>query len=245
MTQRALANLFYRNLQFLHLPALGDTLHSSTEIVGLRRAAAKPGRGPRGLAVMRIRTQDGQHRPVLDYFRCALLPTRQASDAAPAGLLDPPIAAFTTAGAAEAWNLGAFAAGQGQRRPPAHEGETRTMPGDLVSSAPELARLTLNLAAVHHDSGVAGGTRLVYGGHAIGIAAAQASRAWPDLVTILGWTSCDHLGPVREGDVLRTTLAVESVRPLAAGRLASVRALVRADRDEEPVLDWRFTALFA
>ena len=51
----------------------------------------------------------------------------------------------------------------------------------MVSSAPELARLTLNIAMVHHDAAASAGGRLVYGGHTIGIAAAQATRALPNL----------------------------------------------------------------
>ncbi len=82
--------------------------------------------------------------------------------------------------------------------------------GDVVSSAPELARMTLNLAAVHHDRSAArDGRRLVYGGHTIGIAAGHVSRALPGLVTILGWQSCDHTGPVHEGDTLTTEIHVE------------------------------------
>jgi hypothetical protein len=50
--------------------------------------------------------------------------------------------------------------------------------GDVVSSAPELARLALNIAAAHHDSRV-GGRRLVYGAHTIGLALGQASRCCP------------------------------------------------------------------
>ena len=52
--------------------------------------------------------------------------------------------------------------------------------GDVVSSAPELARLTLNIAATHHDSRV-GGRRLVYGGHTIGLAwvrPVESRRMW-------------------------------------------------------------------
>ena len=55
-------------------------------------------------------------------------------------------------------------------------GTTLHSTGDVVSSAPELARLSLNIAATHHDSRV-GGQRLVYGGHTIGLALAQATRA--------------------------------------------------------------------
>ena len=90
--------------------------------------------------------------------------------------------------------------------------------GDVVDSAPALARLTLNVAMAHLDAGSTGdGRRLVYGGHAIGLAAAQATRALPSLVTILGWHSCEHTAPVFEGDTLRSRIELERREPLPAG----------------------------
>jgi acyl dehydratase len=120
-----------------------------------------------------------------------------------------------------------------------------TSTGDVVSSAPELARLSLNIAATQHDSRV-GGLRLVYGGHTIGLALAQTTRLVPNLVTVLGWESCDHTGPVYEGDTLFSELHVEAVRPLPADRggVLSLRSLVYAvGEPDRQVLDWRFTAL--
>ena len=121
--------------------------------------------------------------------------------------------------------------------------------GETVTAAPELARLTLNIATAHTDAtGSAHGRRLVYGGHTISIAAAHATRALPRLATIVAWAGCDHLGPVFEGDVLRTELRVEDVELAADGGLVDLRAIVSAHRpnDEEvPVLDWRFVALVA
>ncbi len=119
--------------------------------------------------------------------------------------------------------------------------------GDVVSSAPELARLTLNIAATHHDSRV-GGQRLVYGGHTIGLALAQAGRLLPNLATVLGWESCDHTGPVHEGDTLYSELHVESADPLPddRGGVLTLRSVVYAaveDGADRQVLDWRFTAL--
>jgi acyl dehydratase len=113
----------------------------------------------------------------------------------------------------------------------------------VVSSAPELARLTLNIAATHHDSRV-GGQRLVYGGHTIGLALAQASRLLPNLVTVLGWESCDHTGPVHEGDTLYSELHVETAEPTEHGGVLGLRSLVYAvGEPDRPVLDWRFDAL--
>jgi acyl dehydratase len=120
--------------------------------------------------------------------------------------------------------------------------------GDVVSAAPELARLILNIAMPHHDAAVGAGVRLVYGGHTIGLAASQAARALPNLVTIIAWHSCDHLGPVREGDTLRSSLELERVDPLpGGGGFVHLRSRVRADRDGGPqdVLDWRFVGVMA
>ena len=55
---------------------------------------------------------------------------------------------------------------------------------DVVTCAPELARLSLNIAATHHDWRV-GGQRFVYGGHTIGLALRQVSRLLPNLAMVL------------------------------------------------------------
>jgi acyl dehydratase len=114
--------------------------------------------------------------------------------------------------------------------------------GDLVSSAPELARLTLNLAHIHHDRFSQSSGRLVYGGHTIGLALAQVTKTLPQLVTLAGWHGCDHTGPVREGDTLTSRIEVVSVGELAQGvRTADLRVTVRArgETDDRDVLDWR------
>jgi acyl dehydratase len=125
--------------------------------------------------------------------------------------------------------------------------------GDVVSAAPELARLSLNVAMAHHDRGAGqAGRRLVYGGHTIGLAAAQATRALPNLLTIAAWHGCTHVAPVFEGDTLTSRIALERIEPLSradrTGALAHLRSRVRARRDgvdAGEVLDWRFVAVVA
>jgi len=101
----------------------------------------------------------------------------------------------------------------------------------------------------HTDATCSGrGRRRVYGGHTISAAAAHATRAIPAIATILAWEGCDHLGPVFEGDVLRTELGVADVTRSGQGAMARLRALVsavREDAEPQPVLDWRFVALVA
>ena len=253
VTQRAIANLFYRGLFFRRAPSIGDTLKTVTTIIGLRSASAKPGRPPRGLVTMRIATSDQDDRPVLDFCRCAMLPARNEDGSGAQGETDLPrseLTAIQTAVAVEGWNLKAYRkAVQGQHFSELRAGTVhRLAGGDVVSSAPELARLTMNLATIHHDS-TQSGQRLVYGGHTIGLAAAQLTRVFPSLVTILGWHDCDHLGPVHEGDTLHCEITVERCEALPnGGGLGHLRSLVRATDlagKVSDVLDWRLIGLFA
>jgi acyl dehydratase len=255
VTQRAIANLFYRGLVFRRAPEIGDTLKTVTTIAGLRPVGAKPGRPPRGLVVMRIATSDQEERPVLDFHRCAMLPARRESAAGAQGETELPPSNFSASqfsAAITTWDLDAYRRSVPGRHFGAIEpGEThRLSGGDVVSSAPELARLTMNLAVIHHDwTASASGRRLVYGGHTIGLAAAQLSRVFPAMVTILGWHDCDHLGPVHEGDTLHSEIVVERREALpVGGGLVHLRSRVRATDTGgavSDVLDWRLVGLFA
>ena len=227
VTQHVKANLYYRGLAF--------------------------SRAPTGLAALRITTTDQQDRPVLDFWRCAMLPlrdpARQTGHADDLDQVGRDITADDLGKLARGWQLAALAARAGGPHPAdLRAGQSfEVAGGDVVSAAPELARLTLNIAAVHHDLQTGGNERLVYGGHAVGLALSQAARALPSLATIVGWHGCDHLAPVREGDTLRSTITVEQVDLLPdGGGLVHLRSVVRADGPaERDVLDWRYVALLA
>ena len=242
---RVLGNLFYRGLgcRPVHV---GATLRTRTEVVARHDAS-----GGRGIAALRVTGTDQTGIPVLDFWRCPLLP---ASDGAgPVGATDD----LATVGAAadphdyapQGWTLAPLRdqplgplfgeLGVGDR----FEVEA----GETITAAPELARLSLNLAMTHTDArSSVYGERLVYGGHVIGIAAAHVTRALPDLATILVWHSCDHLAPTFEGDILTSRIDITGHEPLGDGGLVelhvslSARSLGGLDRD---VLDWKLVAL--
>lgn len=260
LTQRVIANLFYRGLVLRRAPLIGDTLRTTTEVVALKQNRVRPDRPATGLAVLRIVTVDQHDRAVLDFTRCAMLPLRDAATATGhADELDgEPLALDVTTLAAplSGWNLAPLrdAGRLAQSFADLAPGTIWEVEGgDVVSAAPELARLSLNVAMAHHDRGAGqAGRRLVYGGHTIGLAAAQLSRALPDLATIVAWHSCDHLAPVFEGDTLTSAIELEKVDPLPGARgggLLHLRSRVRArraDGDElVDVLDWRLVGAIA
>ncbi|MBV9817006.1 MAG: acyl dehydratase [Solirubrobacterales bacterium] len=254
-TRRVTANLFYRGLQLRALPALGDTLRTETEVVALRQNRPRAGRAATGLAVLRIRTEDDRGRRILDFERCAMLPLRDQelrtghADDVEAGRAEIDLAGATAL--AQGWDLAPVrAAVDGPFADELAVGDGWQMEeADPVTAATELARLTLNLAAVHYDRRATGADeRLVYGGHAIGLAAHQAAKAIPALCAVIAWHGCDHTAPVREEDLLTSRLTVEDLTPLASGgALAHLRSVVCAERDgwSGEVLDWRFVGVVA
>ncbi len=259
---RVIGNLFYRGLVLQRPVHLGDTLRTTTTIAALRQNRPKPGRPATGMAVFEMHVENQHGETVLHFWRCPMLPCRDAeADTGHADSFDAIEAELdmerVRAAVPTAWRLDAYR----ERLPGVHfeevpENATFDVEGrDTVTGATEIARLTLNVAGAHTDAGAsAHGRRLVYGGHTISTAAAQLTRALPNLATFVAWRSCDHTAPVFEGDVLRSEFLIEAKHPLpGGGGLVDLRARVYAERGSEApkpgevaeVLDWRALALMA
>jgi len=177
-TQRVRGNLFYRGL-VLHQPVfIGDTLRTSTKIVALKQNRSKPGRDATGMAVLEIHVDNQRDETILHFWRCAMIPCRDPD--AVTGASDsfdtiPDDLDFERVEAAVPvnWHLDDF-----RREIPGEHFEElaegtryRVEARDSVTSAPELARLTLNIAKAHTDAASSPySKRLVYGGYAISMA---------------------------------------------------------------------------
>ena len=256
-SQRVKANLFYRGLVVRRPVHVGDTLHTRTRVVALRQNQSRPGRSATGIVALEIVTRNQHGDVVLRFWRCPMIPCRL--DSAQTGHADDlnqigssAIRDDLVAAVPRGWRLERTLDWSGRRAADLRAGrgfaiETR----DTVTSAPELVRLTLNMAMAHTDARLSYlDERLVYGGHTISMAFAQLGRALPNLLTIVAWESCDHLAPVVENDRLRTTFTVAEVRPLTGdeggGALVRIDAecfAARGDPEQESrVLDWRFWA---
>ncbi len=252
-TQRVLGNLFYRGLRFHRPVFVGDTLTTTTRVVALRQNTIKPGRAASGMVGLEMHVSNQQGDTVLLFWRCPMVPCRDKN--ADTGhqddlsIMPEHIDTNDLVGSVPDWQFDLLPSGKidfsvGQVVPV----EAR----DTVTSAPEIVRMTLNLAMTHTDSqrGVYN-KRLVYGGHTISIAAAQLSRVLPELATILCWYKCDHTAPVFEQDILRSVITVTDEIKLPNAKILNLAIDVFAERGKEApepgsdikVLDWHLAVV--
>ncbi|MEC8503560.1 MAG: MaoC family dehydratase, partial [Actinomycetota bacterium] len=141
-TRRAIANLYYRSVRILRPVHIGETLFTTTTVLGLRESAPK-GDQHRGKVWLGI-TTSSEHGPVVEYERCALIPARAGgtghADDIP-GPSDPtPLTELT--GAVPDWNLSTLPFSDWLIN------EERTDPlRDHIDLAAPFARSTFNQAA--------------------------------------------------------------------------------------------------
>ncbi|MEQ8663399.1 MAG: MaoC family dehydratase [Gammaproteobacteria bacterium] len=254
-SQHVKGNLFYRGLLLQQPVFLGDTLTTATRVVGLKQNTVKPGRAATGMVALEMETLNQDGVCVMKYWRCPMIPCRDK--AADTGLDDdfdwiPATLDATALRAAlpRGWDLAPLdPAGYAVPAPPLAAGDRVVIEAqDTITCAPELVRMTGNMAFAHTDASRSYlGRRLVYGGHTISLALAQVTRALPNVVAMVGWQGCDHLGPVLEEDIIRSEFSVVEVSPVDQGgalwSLAIDTWARRAQGDgshaEERVLDWR------
>ena len=175
------------------------------------RTRPKPGRAATGLAVLRVRTTDQQDRRVLDFWRCAMLPLsdpdgRDAITPTRSTRSRPSSIRRRSARRSRAggWTVSAAALRRRETPAPGMPPGTvwRLLGGDVVSAAPELARMTLNVprSPITTPATPAGGWSTA--GTRSGSRPRTSAGCSPNLVTFVAWHGCDHTGPVLEGDTL-------------------------------------------
>lgn len=257
-SQRVLGNLFYRGLYFQKPVFIGDTLKTRTRVIALKQNKSRPGRAATGMVGLEMHVSNQNNETVLLFWRCPMIPCRDpdARTGRDDDLSIMPESIENLERFVPGWNLAEFKSECKGLHGDDMDIDQRYMVDsqDTVTLAPEIVRLTLNLAMTHTDAGRSVyGKRLVYGGHTISIAAAQLTRALPNLVTILAWYKCDHTAPVFEGDILQSRVTIEGKTKLTTGYLLDLKIEVyarRGDQAPEPgkdikVLLWHLAALVA
>ena len=254
-SQNVKGNLFYRGLIMKSPVFIGDTLTTTTKVVGLNQNKNKPGRNATGMVALEIETLNQNNECVMRYWRCPMIPCRDPSaetgrlddfSQIPKGLPEEAILASVPS----TWNIEPLTNSSFEPSLPNLQEQDRVVVTgqDTITCAAELVRLTGNIAFAHTDASRSYlKKRLVYGGHTISLAYAQIMRAIPDTVTLIGWQGCDHLAPVLEEDIIRSEFEVLRVNQVpSGGTLKELKVdtfAKRLNRDNEyeetQVLDWR------
>lgn len=251
-SQRVMGNLFYRGLVLKQPVYVGDTLTTTTKVVALKQNKIKPGRPSSGMVALEIHTVNQRGETVLLFWRCPMIPCKNpdadTGHADDFSVMPEEIADDALFSAVPEWDFSQM----NLTKTPISTGATIAVePRDTVTSAPELVRLTQNLAMTHTDAGRSVyGKRLVYGGHTISMAASQLGRAYPNLIGILGWYRCDHTAPVFEQDILYSRCTPTEVIERGETQIVKLKVETFADRGVEApkqetevkVLDWSLAA---
>lgn len=204
----AVANLGYAEGRFLQPVYAGDTLRSSSEVIGLKQNS----NGKTGVVYVRTRGTNQRGETVMEFVRWVMVRKRDIEAAAPetvvpelAKVVEPdalPIPEgldfsgydFTQAGEAHRW--GDYEVGE----------QIDHVDGVTIEEAEHMmaTRLWQNTAKVHFDATARpDGTRLIYGGHVISMARALSFNGLANAQMIVAINGGAHANPCLSGDTVR------------------------------------------
>ncbi len=211
ISRNAIANLGYAEFRFLAPVYPGDTLASTSEVIGVKENSNKKS----GTVYVRSTGRNQRGQTVLSYARWVMVNKRDLDAPAPDPVV-PELAASvepSSLGAAlPKLDLGSYdfaLAGSPRRFGDYDIGDKIDhVDGQTIEEAEhQLAtRLFQNTARVHFNQHVEGkgrfGRRLVYGGHLISIARALSFNGLANAFHILGLNGARHVAPSFAGDTI-------------------------------------------
>lgn len=237
----AVANLGYAEARFLKPVWAGDTLRSTSEVIGLKQNS----NGKTGVVWVRTRGLNQHADVVLEYVRWVMVrknnldaPAPQAvipelSDVVPASELNVPegldFNAYDTELAGEAHRLGDYAVGE----------TIDHVDGVTVEEAEHMlaTRLWQNTAKVHFDAtNRPDGKRLIYGGHVISMARALSFNGLANAQIIAGINSGAHANPCFAGDTIRAWSEVLETAQTAVPGVGAIRLRLVATKGDAGIL---------
>lgn len=224
----AVANLGYAEARWLKPVYAGDTLRSSSQVIGLKQNS----NGKNGVVWVRTTGTNQHGEAVLEYVRWVMVKKRNLEAAAP-DVVVPDLAKavavdqvslpegldftgydFTQAG--EAHRLGDYAIGE----------QIDHVDGVTIEEAEHMiaTRLWQNTAKVHFDATARpDGKRLMYGGHIISLARALSFNGLANAQMIVGINAGAHANPCFAGDTVRAWSEVLDVAQSNAPGVGLIR----------------------
>ncbi|MDD9941412.1 MAG: MaoC family dehydratase [Myxococcales bacterium] len=206
----AVANLGYAGVRFLSPVYPGDTVRSTSEVIGKKENKS----GKNGVVWVKTTGKNQHDGTVLEYFRWVMVNKRDPNT--PTGAADKPdlptelqpselpVPAGLDLAAYQTWASGGSAFFEDYEK-----GERIDhVDGMTIEEAEHMiaTRLYQNTAKVHFDNFAAKdtrfGKRLMYGGHVISIARSLSFNGLENALGILAWNGGTHANPTFAGDTL-------------------------------------------
>ncbi|MCL4109771.1 UNVERIFIED_CONTAM: hypothetical protein GTU68_018498 [Idotea baltica] len=232
----AVANLGYAEGRFLSPVYPGDTLRSSSEVIGLKQNS----NGKSGVVYVRTTGTNQRGDPVLSYVRWVMVRKgdlkadapetvipKLTSRVDPADLMVPAgldFSSYDFAQAGDAHRMADYAPGE----------IIDHVDGVTVEEAEHMiaTRLWQNTAKVHFDATFRpDGQRLIYGGHVISMARALSFNGLANAQMIAGINAGAHANPCFSGDTIKAWSEVLETTATSAPGVGAMRLRLVATKD--------------
>lgn len=212
----AVANLGYADVRFLQPVFMGDTLSTSSQVIGLKQNTS----GKNGVVYVRSTTVNQHNQPVLSWVRWVMVHKKDLNLPAPETLIPalPALVApqhLTIPDHLNTQKFNQMATGGQYFWEDYHTGERINHPAGMTinDSDHSLAtRLYQNNARLHFDANLmsktAFGKRLVYGGIVISACRALSYEGLENAICIAAINAGTHANPSFAGDTIYTLTEV-------------------------------------
>ena len=235
----ALANLGYAQGRWLKPVYAGDTIRSTSEVIGVKQNS----NGKSGVVWVRTRGFNQRDEVVLDYVRWAMVRKRDVESAAPETVI-PQLAPVVEASdlvipdGLDFTNYDFTLAGEPHRWGDYDIGEVIDhVDGVTVEEAEHMmaTRLWQNTAKVHFDATLrADGQRLIYGGHVISMARALSFNGLANAQIVAGLNGGTHANPCYSGDTIKAWSEVLDKAETPAPGVGAIRLRLVATKGGAP-----------
>ena len=224
----ALANLGYAEGRWMKPVWPGDTIHSTSDVIGLKQNS----NGKSGVVWVRTRGRNQPGEVVLEYVRWAMVRKRDFESGAPetvipelAKVVDP--SDLVIPAGLDFSNYDFTLAGEPHRWGDYDIGEVIDhVDGVTVEEAEHMmaTRLWQNTAKVHFDATLReDGKRLIYGGHVISMARTLSFNGLANAQIMVGLNGGTHANPCYSGDTIKAWSEVLDKAETAAPGVGAVR----------------------
>ncbi|MEM7545467.1 MAG: MaoC family dehydratase [Pseudomonadota bacterium] len=240
----AVANLGYAECRFLKPVLTGDTISTSSEVIGLKENS----NGKTGVVWVRSTARNQAGETVIDWARWVMVRKRDEAPPAPTPVipdLAPAVAAGDLAMPAgldfTAYNF--VAAGEPHRLSDYAIGERIDhVDGVTLEEAEHMmaTRLWQNTAKVHFNAEArGGGPRLIYGGHIISLARALSFNGLANAQMIAAINAGAHTAPAHAGDTVYAWSEVLEKAETSAPGVGALRLRLVATKGRDETMTLR------